>query len=71
MMDWDTTVINVMEVLDHMVTFRTIHKKSIRNCDKCDKTSKEIIHWTTQASKHEVVEYDCDQCDYWPTLHGI
>ena len=65
MMDWDTTVINVMEVLDHMVTFRTIHNKSIRNCDQCDKTFKERIHWWTQASKHEVVKYDCDWLVGW------
>ena len=55
MMDWDMTVINVMKVLDHMVNFRTIHKKTIRNCDQCDDTFKDKNTLNrNKHSKHEV-----------------
>ena len=53
-MDWDMTVINVMKVLDHMVNFRTIHKKTIRNCDQCDDTF--IDKNTLNRNKHSKYE---------------
>ena len=66
------TAINVMKVLDHMVNFRTIHKKTIRNCDQCDDTFKDKNTMNNHKhSKHEVVKYDCGQCDDCPNLHGM